>query len=175
MIQFRNIMNTSLVLARRMALLLFALFISHTVWAGNLSSKGSTKFAEVTVKVKPSASGKVYADALPEPVAEPSYPLREEHSLKVQGQIQVFEWWWGSSTKISENNDITFNLYAADRTGEGYVWAGWYEESNTDPTTMDNPAKVTITSAGTDKKPTTKTYIAKWLQPPSNRRKPFIH
>ena len=165
MIQFRNIMNTSLVLARRMALLLFALFISHTVWAGNLSSKGSTKFAKVTVKVKPSASGKVYADALPEPVAEPSYPLREEHSLIVQGQIQVFEWWWGTSTKISENNDITFNLYAADRTGEGYVWAGWYEESNTDPTTMDNPAKVTITAAGTEKKPTTKTYIAKWLQP----------
>lgn len=172
MIQFRNMMNTSLVLARRMALLLIALFISHAVWAGSMQPSGSGKFVKVTVKVEPSASGKVYADALAETVAEPPYPNTETHSLQAEGKILNLKFFWGGETQISENNDITFNLYAADRTGEGYVWAGWYEESNTDPTTMDNPAKVTITAAGTEKKPTTKTYIAKWLQPQVTDVKP---
>ena len=167
MIQFRNIMNTSLVLARRMALLLIALFISHAVWAGDFIKFGSDKsdkYAEVIVKVSPEAKGKVYADTEPEPQSSFTYPNVNTYSLKSQGTTQYITI-LGYSIWSQDYNDITFNLYAADRTGEGYVWAGWYEESNTDPTTMDNPAKVTITAAGTEKKPTTKTYIAKWLQP----------
>ena len=167
MIQFRNIMNTSLVLARRMALLLIALFISHAVWAGDFIKSGSDKsdkYAEVIVKVSPEAKGKVYADTEPEPQSSCTYPNVNTYSLKSSGTKQYITI-WGYQIWSQDYNDITFNLYAADRTGEGYVWAGWYEESNTDPTTMDNPAKVTITAAGTDKKPTTKTYIAKWLQP----------
>lgn len=168
MIQFRNIMNTSLVLARRMALLLIALFISHAVWAGDFIKSGSKKtdkYAEVTVEVSPEAKGKVYADTEPEPQSSFTYPDVNTYSLKSSGTTQYITI-LGYQIWSQDYNDITFNLYAADRTGEGYVWAGWYEESNTDdPTTMDNPAKVTITAAGTDKKPTTKTYIAKWLQP----------
>ena len=166
MIQFRNIMNTSLVLARRMALLLIALFISHAVWAGDLiksGSKKSGKYAKVIVKVSPEAKGKVYADTEPEPQSSFTYPDVNTYPLTSQGTTQYITI-FGYSIWSQDYNDITFNLYAADRTGEGYVWAGWYEESNTDPTTMDNPAKVTITAAGTEN-PTTKTYIAKWLQP----------
>lgn len=167
MIQFRNIMNTSLVLARRMALLLIALFISHAVWAGDFIKFGSDKsdkYAEVSVKVSPEAKGKVYADTEPETQSSFTYPDVNTYSLKSSGTKQYIKL-FGIQIWSQDYNDITFNLYAADRTGEGYVWAGWYEESNTDPTTMDNPAKVTITAAGTEKKPTTKTYIAKWLQP----------
>ena len=167
MIQFRNIMNTSLVLARRMALLLIALFISHAVWAGDFIKFGSDKsdkYAEVIVKVSPEAKGKVYADTEPEPQSSFTYPNVNKYSLKSSGTKQYINL-FSYQIWSQDYNDITFNLYAADRTGEGYVWAGWYEESNTDPTTMDNPAKVTITAAGTEKKPTTKTYIAKWLQP----------
>ena len=58
MIQFRNMMNTSFVITRRIALFLICLTVSNFTWAG-FSNTGSENFARVVVKVDPSAKGKV--------------------------------------------------------------------------------------------------------------------
>lgn len=164
MIQFRNMMNTSFVITRRIALFLICLTVSNFTWA--MSTEGSENFARVVVKVEPSAKGKVYADTLTVAKENPPFdPDSTTYSLSIEGTKQMVDLgFW--STEITRNNSVTFNLYASDRTAE-YVWAGWYKESGTEPTTMDNPAKVTITATNTSNKtnPTTETYTAKWLQP----------
>ena len=165
MIQFRNMMNTSFVITRRIALFLICLTVSNFTWAGFYTEK-SGNFARVVVKVEPSAKGKVYADTLAAAKENPPFdPNSTTYSLSIEGTKQMLDLWIFTS-EITRNNSVTFNLYAADRTAE-YVWAGWYKESGTEPTTMDNPAKVTITATNASNKtnPTTETYTAKWLQP----------
>lgn len=154
--------SNSCVKQRVLLLLLFIIF-STIAWASKTQDSG--KYAQAVVTVDPSAAGKVYVDTLSVAKEPEDDKMAEEFSSgPIEGKESVISSFWGTTT-IATYNDITFNLYAKQE-DDGYIWAGWYEENSETLYSSDMTTTVTITAESTnDKKPTSRTYVAKWLQP----------
>ena len=146
-------------LTRRFAVLLVLLATSNQIWSAKYN-EGSGKYAQVTVKVNPDdAVGMVYASDTTENT--PKYPDTKDYTTQKYEGTKAMVWFFGSST-IGEYNDITFKLYANDRTNEEYIFGGWWEEGATSPFATTTEATRTITATA---QTTTATYTAKWLRP----------
>lgn len=151
--------SNSCVKQRVLLLLLFIIF-STIAWASETQNSG--EYAQAIVTVDPNAAGKVYVDTSTIDIEI------EDAKFKATVQSEVIQgkeftvWFVGT---IATYNDITFNLYAKQE-DSGYIWAGWYEEESETLYSSDMTTTVTITAESTnDKKPTSRTYVAKWLQP----------
>lgn len=154
MIQFNK---TIFQFTKRLALVVILISATTQLWASG--TRGSGDYAKAVVTVDPSANGKVYVDTASTPTTNPPYPNAINYSLTVQGTVfQVF------SSVVATFNDITFTLYASDRTAEGYVWGGW-RDADGNIISSEMVGQTTITAAGTEQKPTENTYIATWLSP----------
>ena len=150
-------------IAKRLALIVAAVTVANFAWGGeflNVTTKSSDKYAKATVRVNPSASGYVYVDTLATPLEENAivWPNTSESSIANDGTVTSV-----LGFDAFTNNTITFNLYAKDRTNAGYVWGGWFCADTLVST--DRIATTTIKAEGTEAKPTTATYEARWLQP----------
>ena len=143
---------------QRAILLMLCIVFSSVAWAS--STRGSGEYAQARVMVEPSAAGKVYVDTLSIANEPEINNFKDEASSGPIEGTEATVW----NTVIATYNDITFNLYAKQE-DDGYIWAGWYEENSETLYSSDMTTTVTITAAGTKQGPTTKTYVAKWLQP----------
>ena len=115
MIQFNK---TIFQFTKRLALVVILISATTQLWASG--TRGSGEYAKAVVTVDPSANGKVYVDTASTPTTNPPYPNAIECSCTAQGtEFRVF------GQTVATFNDITFTLYASDRTAEGYVWGGW--------------------------------------------------
>ena len=161
MMHFNEIMkHTNYGMAQRAMLLMLFIIFSNVAWAS--STKDSGEYAQAIVTVDPDAAGKVYVDTSTIDIKI------EDAKFKATVQSEVIQgkeftvWFMGT---IATYNDITFNLYAKQE-DNGYIWAGWYEKESETLYSSDMTTTVTITAESTnDKKPTSMTYVAKWLQP----------
>ena len=157
MIQFNK---TILQFTKRLALVMILIGSTTQLWASSVKNSG--EFAQAIVTVVPSAVAKVYVDTFSTPItADPQYPNANTASYKAQGK----EFSGDLTGRIyAEFNDITFTLYAYDRTDEGYLWGGW-RDSEGEIISTELVGRTTITATGTNNQPTTKTYTATWLSP----------
>ena len=160
MIHLNELMkHSNFCVKQRVLLLLLFIIFSTIAWASD--TKDSGEYAQAVVTVDPSAAGKVYVDTL-SVAKEPGDGKMGATVTSVPIQGKEFTVW---GTSIATYNDITFNLYAKQE-DDGYIWAGWYEENSETLYSSDMTTTVTITAISQDKtKPTSKTYVAKWLQP----------
>ena len=148
--------------SKRVLLLILTLVLGTTMWAS--STKDSGQYAKAIVEVDPSAAGRVYVDTLTNALAADDVPYNRT-ALEIQGtKMDVDTWIFGIVTVATYNN-ITYNIYAEDILHKGYIWGGWYYKETNEFITSSLRTQVTITAAGNADKPTTTTYVAKWLRP----------